>query len=254
MVNIEYNYVHDFGSGINSDFGGIKTGSVANCDGESEAGLEKRCYTYIRVYNNLLRDGWPYYCCAEFLYSDVSSSKNLFENNILYGSGSGALFHHCGLENESKNNIVHREVSPASGHEALQDLWGGCEANSGKFQSFSNHHNIYYFENTEGMELYKSYNWFDEKTVFTDNLYYSLEPSDEFKEMFPPSDLTFADLPSVGSVRNQWADPLFASAEAHDYLLGEDSPAWSMGIQQVRLDNFGIQQERRPLYLNKRRR
>ena len=36
MVNIEYNYVHDFGSGINSDFGGIKTGSVSNCDGESE--------------------------------------------------------------------------------------------------------------------------------------------------------------------------------------------------------------------------
>ena len=52
---------------------------------------------------SLCRDGWPYYCCAEFLYSDVSAGKNLFEKNILYGSASGALFHHCGLENESRS-------------------------------------------------------------------------------------------------------------------------------------------------------
>ena len=50
VVNIEYNYIHDFGAGITSDFGGIKTGSVANCDGQSEAGLEENCYTYIRLY------------------------------------------------------------------------------------------------------------------------------------------------------------------------------------------------------------
>ena len=146
VVNVEYNYIHDFGAGITSDFGGIKTGSVANCDAESEAGLERNCFTYIRVYNNLLTNGWPYYCCAEFLYSDVSAGKNLFENNILYGSGSGALFHHCGLENEAKNNIVHRLIRPDNGQQPLSDLWGACEANSGKFQSFSNHHNIYYFE------------------------------------------------------------------------------------------------------------
>ena len=51
------------------------------------------------------------------------------------------------------------------------------------------------------MKLYKSNNFFDERTEFTDNLYYSLVESDEFKGMFPPSDLAFGDLPSVGSVR-----------------------------------------------------
>ena len=76
---------------------------------------------------SLPRDGWPYYCCAEFLYSDVSAGKNLFEKNILHGSGSGALFHHCGLENESRNNIIHREVRPDNGHRPLTDIWGGCE-------------------------------------------------------------------------------------------------------------------------------
>ena len=64
----------------------------------------------------------------------------------MFGSASGALYHHCGLENESKNNIVHRVASPANGQDPLSNLWGACEANSGKFQSFSNHHNIYYFE------------------------------------------------------------------------------------------------------------
>ena len=51
--------------------------------------------------------------------------------------------------------------------------------------------------------MYKSHNWFDEKTSFTDNLFYSLVGSDETKGMFPPSDLPFASLPSVGAVRNE---------------------------------------------------
>ena len=113
MVNIEYNYVHDYGAGITNDFGGIKTGvKGVNCDAVPEAEMEAACFSYIRVYNNLVRDGWPYLCCANFLYSDVSSSGNLFQNNILHGSGSVALVHHCGLDNESRNNIVHREAQP----------------------------------------------------------------------------------------------------------------------------------------------
>ena len=95
VVNVEYNYVHDFGVGITSDFGAIKTGSKADiCDSVDEAGLEQSCYTYIKLFNNLVRDGWPYYCCANFLYSDTSSSKNLFENNIIYGSGDEKMTVH----------------------------------------------------------------------------------------------------------------------------------------------------------------
>ena len=33
----------------------------------------------------------------------------------------------------------------------------------------------------EDLELYKVHNFFDERTEFTDNLYYSLVESDEFK-------------------------------------------------------------------------
>ena len=55
VVNVEYNDVHDFGAGITSDFGAIKTGSTTYCDNKDEAGLEQNCYNYIRLYNNILR-------------------------------------------------------------------------------------------------------------------------------------------------------------------------------------------------------
>ena len=52
------------------------------------------------------------------------------------------------------------------------------------------------------------------------------------------------------TARNQWEDPQFEDVASQDYLLGENSPARAMGIQQVRLDNFGIQSDRRPYYLD----
>ena len=134
VINVEYNYIHDFGAGITNDFGGIKTGVQGHCDDLSEEEMGEVCFAYIRVYNNLVNNGKSYYCCANLLYSDVSASKNLFENNILYGSADTgtAIVHHCGIENESKNNIVHRNIEPENGERPISDLWGACEANKGK--------------------------------------------------------------------------------------------------------------------------
>jgi len=50
--------------------------------------------------------------------------------------------------------------------------------------------------------------------------------------------------------RNRWADPQFSGPEVHNYLLTDGSPALAMGIQQIRLDNFGIQDDRKPFYLS----
>ena len=53
VVNVEYNYVHNYGAGITNDYGGIKTGSKAkNCGVHPEF-----CHNYIRLYNNLVRSG-----------------------------------------------------------------------------------------------------------------------------------------------------------------------------------------------------
>merc|ERR1719297_85767 len=40
VVNVEYNYVHDFGAGITNDYGAIKTGVKASCDAVPEAEME----------------------------------------------------------------------------------------------------------------------------------------------------------------------------------------------------------------------
>ena len=51
VINVEYNYVHNYGAGITNDYGGIKTGSKAkNCGVHPEF-----CHNYIRLYNNLVR-------------------------------------------------------------------------------------------------------------------------------------------------------------------------------------------------------
>ena len=51
MISVEYNYVHSYGAGITNDYGGIKTGSKSkNCGVHPE-----NCYTFIRLYNNLVR-------------------------------------------------------------------------------------------------------------------------------------------------------------------------------------------------------
>ena len=44
------------------------------------------------LFENIFSNGWPYYCCHI--------------ENIMYGSAYEALYQHCGLENESKNNVV----------------------------------------------------------------------------------------------------------------------------------------------------
>ena len=122
VFNIEYNHVHDWGSGIVSDFGAIYIGSSYNCDGASLSELEQHCYTHAHIFNNWVEGGRGYHRSAAHLYSDTSSSGTIFEKNILRGGGANALKHHCGLDNESKNNIVHR----TNAVESFDAIWTGC--------------------------------------------------------------------------------------------------------------------------------
>ena len=224
VINVEYNYVHDYGAGITNDFGGLKTGSKGyKCQEKADDRdyLAQHCYTHIRLYNNLVRDSWAFHCCDSALYSDAASSKNTFENNLIYGASSGALTFNCGLENEAKNNYVHREASPGSGRQPLGQLWGGC--NKKGVNTYTNHHNIYYFDNTDNLTLFSNWMRFDEETVFHSNLYYSMEQADKLKPMFPPGNIPFAELSSSGN--NKWEDPDFASPPSNDYTLADNSPA-----------------------------
>ena len=154
VFNIKYNHVHDWGAGIVSDFGAIYIGSSYNCDGASLAELEQHCYTHAHIFNNWVEGGRPYHRSGGHLYSDTSSSGTIFERNVLRGGGANALKHHCGLDNESKNNIVHRTNSVDS----FDAIWTGCgKSHMDRFQRFTNYKNIYLLDTLEGLIMSPSH-------------------------------------------------------------------------------------------------
>ena len=87
VFHVEFNYIHDFGNGILSDFGAVYIGvHNVSCDSLVED-IRKFCYTYIHVYNNLIHDSRALNNDANIFYSDSSSCQNTFENNIMYRDG-----------------------------------------------------------------------------------------------------------------------------------------------------------------------
>ena len=130
VFKVDYNHIHDYGGDIISDFGAVYITSSYPCDGASEEELRQHCYTHARVYNNWLENSRAYANGAGYLYSDVSASGTTFQNNVLRGAGEEALYHHCGLDNLSVNNIVHR-----TGTGSYKYIWAGCEtSHTDRFQ------------------------------------------------------------------------------------------------------------------------
>jgi hypothetical protein len=150
IFNVEYNYIHHYGGDIISDFGAIYVGGGGVCQTSSVEVMEANCYTHTRVFNNWIEDGSSYWHGPTTLYSDNAACGTVFENNILRGSAGGALTHHCGIDNESKNNIIHR-----SGNHSFGQIWIGCERTSDTLQRYTNYHNIYLFDSVQELIMSK---------------------------------------------------------------------------------------------------
>ena len=84
--------------------------------------------------------------------------------------------------------------------------------------------------------------YFEESPNFHDNIYWSNVPGAREKKKFPDN-LNWYEWQAGGNdTGSLWQNPLFEDADAHIYVLAEDSPAWDLGIQQVDLDGIGIQE------------
>ena len=207
IFNVDYNRIFNYGGDILSDFGGVYITSKFHCDGASEDELDKHCYTHARVFNNWLENSEAFANGAGYLYSDVSASGTRFENNILRGKGEEALYHHCGLDNESVNNVVHRTDSSS-----FKMVWAGCEkGNPDRHQRYTNHHNIYLFDTLDGgMSMGRSWDrYYDEAPHFHDNLYWSQEQNAEAAAIFPWKKTWVEWKESGNDTDSLWADPLF---------------------------------------------
>ena len=247
LIRVEYNYIHDFGLGIMNDFGGIKTGSLGQCAGQPVDYLEQNCHTYIHVYNNFLHDTSCYYNGATFLYSDEASGGTTFENNIIYGIGELALEHHCGVDNISKNNIIHRTAETTEGHRhPLITAWGGCQANKGDIATYKNYNNIYLLDDAESFSFGRNYDHFDGISQdFHHNIYWSLVEEDKEKKLFPHRMNWNSWIQSGNDSDSIWMDPMFEDINSASYILAEDSPAWDLGIQQIYTENIGIHESKK---------
>ena len=236
----EYNHVHHYG-GILSDYGGIYAGPGYQCDGLSVSELEEHCFTYNHVFNNYIHDGDAFSGRPVMIYTDASGCKNTIENNLLVGDAGIWLYHHCGVENESKNNLIHRK----SGNFGSA-MWGGCEKNNAaRHQKYANHHNIYLLDNVDNFLTYRPFDKYEvEPPTFHDNLYWSTQLDIEELQTMKvfPIKKDWNQWTSEGNdASSKWIDPMFVDLENGDYSFSPDSPALEMGIEPIEVNNFGVQ-------------
>lgn len=185
----------------------------------------------------MIQDGSAYADGANFLYSDVTSARNTFENNVMYGTGGMALYHHCGKANMGVNNIVHKTSN-------LDWMFGGCgKSDDTRPQEYENAHNIYLMENLDDFSFGRPYDrYYELPPDFHHNIYWSMIPGDEELAKFPDNQNWYEWQASGNDSESLWQDPLFEDPAAHRYILTDDSPAWGLGIQQIDLDSIGIQE------------
>jgi len=227
-------------------------GGDQTCKSHNMDILENECGVYSHVFNNLIRRGDSYTNYATGLYSDNGSGKHTFENNLLYGEGGEniVLTHHCGIDNISKNNYVHRLASKRRPRmnsnrprAALDHLVDGCESSSPGYQEYEHFNNVYLFDSMEGLAFGRPWDrYFDDSPDFYNNLYWNLSPEDGRNSKMFPDKLDWYEWQASGNdTGSKWEDPLFEDPESHVYILKENSPALKMGIVQIDLDHFGPQ-------------
>ena len=90
-----------------------------------------------------------------------------------------------------------------------------------------------------------------ESSHFYQNLFWAPSMADREVKMFP-YDLDWYEWKDTGiDTDSVWADPGFQDPSSGQYVLGQSSPALDLGIKQIQLDNFGIQNNVHLFYKNK---
>ena len=72
LFSTEFNHVHDYGLGIQSDFGGIYMAASRKCEDLPIEEILDKCYTYKHVFNNLIHDVHVYNYGGTLIYTDAA--------------------------------------------------------------------------------------------------------------------------------------------------------------------------------------
>jgi hypothetical protein len=193
---IEYNNVHNLGSGVLSDIGGIYTNSIS-------PGTRIR---YNIVHDVVVRDYGAY-----GIYTDQGSGDILIEKNLVYRCGSSPYFPNNNLNMTLENNIF------AFGK------WTQVQAYIMDRLTFTMRRNIFYY--TEGTAI--SGDWNPVNIVFDRNLYWNASGKPVTFQGKSFAEWQAAGQDSHGLI----ADPLFVDPEHGDFNLRPGSPAAQIGYE-----------------------
>ncbi len=208
--DIGWNYIHNIGQGLLSDMGGIYHLGIA---------------PGTKIHHNLIHDvesatygGWG-------IYLDEGSSDVLVFDNITYNTKNGGFHLHYGKNNTIRNNIF-----------AFSREWQiqYTKVEKHKQFTFTFERNIVIW--SDGT-LFFSHWKKDQKSIFffDRNLYYNTKGNP-----VTFAGLTFEEWQSVGQdINSIIADPKFMNAEAHDFRLKKDSPAFKLGFRPIDLSKAG---------------
>ena len=288
---IRNNRLDKIGQGILNDFGAIKVtaqppiGSMVEQNGcvlapkprnqqfftdyECTAEfLRKHQFSHAHIYKNLIMETKPYHNGGNCMYSDVTTSKTHFDGNICYGpwEHGSAFYHHCGIENESTNNVAYRRAASKFIDHKINGLWynnfwGGCEksrlSSDGVIQEYKNEKNIYLMEDYTGLQFMRFFDTFKNVT-YKNNIYWSLNSNGTQEKLFrdldkPMITLDWNEWKNLRNGNNDpnslWADPMFEDVEF--FKLSPDSPAATLGFQDVSLDWIPALNEQRKRHKTK---
>jgi len=173
------------------------------------------------------------------IYNDEGSSHILIEDNLVYDTKFAGYNIHYAKEITVRNNIF------AFGR--LHQLSRGVVE---PHKSCFFERNIVYYETGslfDGSWNYKSYEFYyrpsapAEKTDSTFemdwNLYFN--PNQPLEQVRFGGQ-TFEEWKKSGKdIHSRWADPLFTDAQARDFRLRPDSPAFELGFRPIEPDRAG---------------
>lgn len=214
---IEYNYIHDIGQNVSSDFAGIYTLGIS--DGTV-------------INNNIIRDVWGWIeDSGKGIYPDENSDNIIYEKNITYNTGASGLGINYARNLTIRNNIFAMNYNKGP----IKFGWGAnCSVQKNIFYYYWG--NAYWANADNGINT----SWFNN---CNNNLFWRiggkpvkfLKPQSNDRVILSQwQNLTDLDLNSKA------ADPLFEDPENGDFSLLPDSPAFELGFEPIDQNMIGL--------------
>ena len=244
---VSYNYIHDYGLGVLSDFGGIYTSAWAGDDCWVNPDPNTRgCWTPIEVHHNFVTRGSHYIggYGSNGGYMDEGIDGVVWHHNIMSTTGATSLYFHCGYNNTAYNNIFfNAQVQETSMHAGMI---GGC--NTGGYTPADGslvifHTNIIFATNTPSMMdgSGDNYYWLGHDQWISDyNVWYGIN-NGKPPLNFPNNtiDLDQWQTLSGNDQHSVEQDPLLVDPFHNNFTVLSTSPVWNLGWTIIDLSSIG---------------